>query len=74
MIWAWVQNADQERVDEWKAKGDLLGFVFGIKHIMQVKWHTDEVIAGFPRGTDWQSATELADRGVVGLYAKRRRP
>lgn len=72
MIWAWVMNADQERVDEWKAKGDLPGFVFGIKHVMQVKWHTDVIIEGNPKRTDWQSATELADQGVIGLYARRR--
>lgn len=71
-MWEWVQNADRRRVEEWRASGDLPGHVFGIKHSMQVKWHTDEVIEGFPRWTEWHSAADLFDRDVVGLYARRR--
>jgi hypothetical protein len=78
-MWAWVQNEDAQVVGYWRARGAWDGDGTLERHVFRKgyqarRWHTDEVIEGFPRGTDWQSAAELADRGVVGLYARRRQP
>lgn len=55
----------------WASRNELAGHVFRKSYMKRI-YDTSVLIVGEPRATETYSTSELIERGLVGIYGKRR--